>query len=93
MSMIPQMAADICAQANALDDVRLRFFLDWLRAHHRTEDPIQARDLPILLHAWLGSLTPEGAQWEYQLLLVEITWWRNLSEARFFHILQGEKSR
>lgn len=92
MSLISQIVTDVCAQANTLDEVRLRLFLDWLRAHHRTEETIHTRNLPLYLQTWLDGLTPDGVQWEYQVLLGEVTWWRNLSVERLLRMIQMERS-
>ena len=90
---IPQIVADLCAQVNNLEEVRKERFLDWLNKHHRTSQPPTRETLSFFLNTWLGSLSPQGLQWEVQLLLDEITWWRNLSTVRLHHILEAEGSR
>lgn len=89
---IPQIVADLCAQVNNLEEVRKERFLDWLNKHHRTEQPPSIQTLPVYLHTWFGGLNPEGLQWEVQLLLDEIIWWRDLSAARLWHMLEAERS-
>jgi len=89
---LPQIAADLCAQVNDLDEVRREGFLDWLGRHHRTSDPPTSETLQAYLNRWLGGLSPQGLQWEVQLLRDEIAWWRNLSEARLWHLLKVEGS-
>jgi hypothetical protein len=84
------MVADICGQANALDEIRQRKFLDWLQAHHHTPEPLLVQDLPDFLEGWLTSLSPVGMLWEVHLLLEEIGWWQNLSQERLCHILKAE---
>jgi hypothetical protein len=90
---IPQIVADLCARVNDLEGTRKEGFLDWLNKHHRTSQPPAGETLPIFLNTWLGSLCPQGLQWEVQLLLDEITWWRNLSAARLGRMLEAEGSK
>jgi len=90
---IPPIVADLCARVNDLEETRKERFLDWLKKHHRTSQPPTGETLPIFLNTWLGSLSPQGLQWEVQLLLDEITWWRNLSAARLWHMLEEEDSK
>jgi hypothetical protein len=90
---IPQIVADLCSQVNALEETRKERFLDWLNKHHRTSQPPTEETLQVFLNTWLGSLSPKGLQWEAQLLLDEITWWRNLSAVRLWHMLEAEGSK
>ncbi len=90
---IPQIVADLCARVNDLEETRKERFLDWLNKHHRTNQPTTKETLPAFLNTWLGSLSPQGLQWEVQLLMDEITWWRNLSAARLWHILEAEATK
>jgi hypothetical protein len=90
MPFLPHMVADLCGQAHALEEIRLRNFLDWLQAHHRTPEPLQAQNLNAYLEAWFASLSPAGMVWEVQLLLTEIAWWQNLSQERLCRILKDE---
>lgn len=89
---IPQIVTDLCARVNDLEGTRKERFLDWLNKHRRSAQPPTGETLSIFLNAWLGSLSPQGLQWEVQLLLDEITWWRNLSAARLWHMLEAERS-
>ena len=89
---IIQIVADLCARVNDLEGTRKEGFLDWLNKHHSASQPPTGETLPIFLNTWLGSLSPQGLQWEVQLLLDEITWWRNLSVARLWHMLEAERS-
>jgi hypothetical protein len=90
MSLLPHIVADLCRQANALEEIRQHKFLDWLQAHHRTAEPLQAQDLPDYLEGWLTSLSPLGMLWEVHLLLEEILWWRTLPEERLAYFLDKE---
>jgi len=90
---IPQIVEVLCARVNNLEGTRKERFLDWLNKHHRTSQPPTVETLLIYLNTWLGSLSPQGLQWEVQLLLDEITWWRNLSAARLWHMLEAEGSK
>lgn len=90
---IPQIVADLCARVNDLEGTRNERFLEWLNKHHRTSQPPTMETLPVFLHTWLGGLTPQGLQWEVQLLQDEITWWRNLSAARLWHMLEAEATK
>jgi hypothetical protein len=87
--LLPNIVADICVHANALDEIRLGKFLDWLQAHHRADKPIQAQGLPAYLETWLTSLSPAGMLWEVFLLLDEIAWWRGLDEEKLFRFSKG----
>jgi hypothetical protein len=89
---IPQIVADLCARVNDLEGTRKERFLDWLNKHHGASQPPTSETLPIFLNTWLGSLSAQGMQWEVQLLLDEITWWRNLSAARLWCMLEAEHS-
>ena len=90
---IPQIVEVLCARVNDLEGTRKDGFLDWLNKHHRASQPPTRETLPIFLNAWLGSLSPQGLQWEVQLVLDEINWWRNLSAARLWHMLEAEGSK
>jgi len=90
---IPQIVADLCARVNDLEGTRKERFLDWLNKHHRTNQPPTLETLPIFLNTWLGSLSPQGLLWEVQLLQDEITWWRNLSAARLWRLLEAEATK
>ena len=88
-----QVTADLCVQVNDLDEVRRDGFLDWLDRHHRASAPTTRETLQEYLIRWLGGLSPQGMQWEVQLLRDEIAWWRNLSEARLWQLLNAERSQ
>lgn len=89
---IPHIVAELCSQVTELEGTRKERFLDWLNKHHRTNQPTTTETLPVFLNTWLGSLSAQGLQWEVQLLLDEIIWWRNLSAARLWHMLEAERS-
>ncbi|HMN00444.1 MAG TPA: hypothetical protein PKC99_15650 [Anaerolineales bacterium] len=90
---LAQIVAELCTQVHDLETVRKERFLAWLNKHHRTETPPTLETLPVFLNTWLASLSPQGLQWEAQLLQDEITWWRNLSAARLWHMLEAERSQ
>ncbi len=88
---LTQIVAELCAQVNELEETRKEKFLAWLHKHHRTEQPPTLETLSDFLNFWLASLSPQGLQWEVQLLQEEIAWWRNLSAARLWHMLEEER--
>ena len=90
---LAQIVTELCKQVNELEAVRKERFLSWLHKHHRTHQLPSMETLPGFLTAWLGSLSPQGLQWEVQLVLDEINWWRNLSAARLWHMLEAEGSK
>jgi hypothetical protein len=90
---IPQIVTDLSAQMNALEETRRERFLDWLNKHHRTNQPTTKETLPVFLNTWLCSLSPQGLQWEVQLLQDEIAWWRTLSTARLWRMLETEAAK
>ena len=89
---IPQIVEVLCARVNDLEGTRKEGFLDWLNKHHSASQLPTGETLPIFLNTWLGNLSPQGLQWEVQLLLDEIAWWRNLSAARLYCMLEEERS-
>lgn len=84
------IVADLCVRIQALESLRRRCLLDWLHQHHRTEQAPTLATLPAYLNTWLGSLSGKGLQWEAQLLLDEITWWRNLPADRLWRMLEAQ---
>jgi hypothetical protein len=90
---LQQIVAELCKQVNELEAVRKERFLNWLHKHHRTDQPPTTETLPVFLNVWLTSLSPQGLQWEVQLLQDEITWWRNLSAARLWRMLEAEAAK
>jgi hypothetical protein len=90
-TLIPQAVADICAQAGLLDEQRQCMFLDWLKAHHHTEEQILIAKLSTYLKAWFEKLSPIGILWEYHLILDEIAWWRGLDEVKILRLSQGSR--
>ena len=89
----PQIVAELCARVNDLEGTRKERFLDWLNKHHRISQPPTGETLPFFMNAWLGSLSPQGLQWEVQLLQDELAWWRNLSAARLWRLLEAEATK
>ena len=90
---IAQIVAELCAQVNDLEETCRERFLDWLNKHHRTNQPTTKETLPVFLNTWLGSLHPQGLEWEVQLLQDEIAWWRNLPAARLWRMLEAEAAK
>jgi hypothetical protein len=90
---LAQIVADLCAQINELEAIRKDRFLDWLNRHHHATQPPTPESLAAFLNTWLGGLCPQGLEWEVQLLQDEIVWWRNLSAARLWHMLEAERSK
>lgn len=101
-----QMVLDITAQAYHLDDVRLRMFLRWLASHSGrvkiAAEDVNEMDIASLrdadrqelfkaaLRTWLESLPVKGLLWEYQTVITEICWWRNLDPIRLQAIVDSE---
>lgn len=90
---IPQIVEVLCARVNDLEGTRKEGFLDWLNKHHHTSQPPTGEALSVFLNTWLGSLSSQGLQWEVQLLQDEIVWWRNLSAARLWRLLEAEATK
>jgi len=90
---LAQIVAELCTQVNDLESVRKEQFLSWLHKHHHTHPLPSMETLPSFLTTWLGDLHPHGLQWEVQLLQDEIVWWRNLSVARLWCMLEEERSQ
>ena len=104
--LIEQMVLDIGTQAYQLDDLRLRMFLNWLRAHSGTMKVaignvldmevavLRGTDLQegfkSALKTWLESLPAQGMLWEYRTISFEIAWWRNLDPVRLKMIVESE---
>ena len=99
-ALINQMAADISTQAAQLEAVRMQMFLAWLKSHSSkiqaaNQIEIQGEENPETylkngLKAWFESLPIQGLLWEYNLLLGEIAWWRDLDPRTLARILKSE---
>ena len=84
--LIQQMADDITTQVCLLEQVRLEKFMEWLVAHSskvrgtgETLTWMSSREqMELKLNAWFQSLPVSGLLWEYQLILEEIVWWRDV---------------
>ena len=90
---LAQIVTELCKQVNELEAVRKERFLSWLHKHHRTALPPSIETLSGFLSSWLDDLTPQGLQWEMQLLQNEIAWWRNLPAARLWRMLEAEAAK
>ena len=98
--LIDTMVSYITSQAAKLDDLRLQLFLRWLKSHSSAvrngePNPVEVQSenndnrrscLEKSLKLWLKALPLSGLIWEYQLVLTEIRWWRDLDETRLTKI-------
>ena len=98
--LIDTMVSYITSQAARLDDLRLQLFLRWLKSHSSAvrngeSNPVEVQSqnkenrrgcLQKSLKLWLKALPLSGLIWEYQLVLAEIRWWRDLDETRLTKI-------
>ena len=101
-ALIDQMVTDISTQAAQLENVRLQLFLAWLKSHSskmKAEYEIQIEiqvegniddHFKNGLKAWFTSLPIQGLLWEYNLLLGEIAWWRDVDPRTLARILKSE---
>lgn len=96
--LIEQMVTEIWGRAYQLDDLRLQLFLKWLTRHSiemkRTFgdfldlDQVALRGLitegqfRLDLRKWLQSIPVKGLLWEYETVITEIDWWRDLDSYR-----------
>ena len=69
---------NIFSQFKLLDGRRQFMFREWLFNHSCTLN--RAQNFQSGLTVWLEAMPIETAQWEYQLILDEIDWWRVLDE-------------
>lgn len=100
--LIEQMVLDITTQAFMLEDQRLRLFLNWLMDHSSemkvslgkfepgSGDADMQEHFRSTLKTWLQSLPTQGLLWEYQTIIGEIQWWRDLDPSRWKMILKTE---
>jgi hypothetical protein len=79
------MAEDICSQINQLDAARQYMFMEWLLIH--SHDPNRDSELPDSLVTWLGPMACESVIWEYELIMTEIKWWRDLDHPRLLKLM------
>ena len=107
--LIGQMVSDIAAQVHRLDDLRLRLFLHWLMAHRVEVKASIGNDLELdqaalrgadmrerlraALSSRLKSLPAQGLLWEYQTILAEIGWWRDIDPQRLSMIPGSEDQK
>lgn len=100
--LIEQMVAEISTQAFQLEERRLRLFLNWLMDHSSDmKHSLGAFDADLgsatlkenfqsALKTWLQSLPAQGLLWEYQTIIGEIHWWRDLDPSRWKMIIKTE---
>ena len=82
---VSEMVGNICSQVNQLDAARRYMFMGWLRIHSHTVH--RAKELRESLTAWFGSMSTESADWEYNLIMGETRWWRDLDEPSLTRIM------
>jgi hypothetical protein len=94
LTLVEYMASDLDRQASKLDGLRLQMFLDWLQRHSRG---LQAKcirknesNIQVLLKLWLETFQPDDLHSEYQLLMSEITWWRDADEKTLLRCVSQE---
>ncbi len=80
-----EMAEEIACKVERLDALRRHMFMEWLRIHSHAID--HSGGLQESLTKWLGSMSAESADWEYELIMGETEWWRDLDEPRLAKIM------
>ena len=96
--LIEQMVTEIWGRARQLDDLRLQLFLKWLTTHsvemnrtlgeHMAMNDVDIRGGSMqerfrsALKTWLRSVPVQGLLWEYETVITEIDWWRDLDPYR-----------
>jgi hypothetical protein len=100
--LIKQMVSDLSTQAFQLEERCLRLFLNWLMDHSSDmkhslgafdADPGSAtlkENFQSALKTWLQSLPAQGLLWEYQTIIGEICWWRDLDPSRWKMIVRSD---
>jgi hypothetical protein len=100
--LIEQMVAEISTQALQLEERRLRLFLNWLMDHSSgmkgslgtfepgSGDAVIQERFRSALKTWLQSLSAQGLLWEYQTIIGEIRWWRDLDPSRWKMIVRSD---
>ena len=105
--LIDQMISKIIVQIAKLDEVRLRMFLGWLKAHSNQMNvvlqnmillntPTQHNEVINLylkngLKIWFEALATPILLWEYDLIISEITWWHQLNQSALKIILKNKR--
>ena len=82
---VSEMVGHICSRADQLDVPRRYMLMQWLHMHSLAVRGIG--EIREDLTAWLGSMPIESAAWEYQLIIGETNWWRDLDERRLARIM------
>jgi len=100
--LIEQMIVEISTQAFQLEERRLRLFLNWLMDHSSemkgsfgtfelgSGDAVIQERFQSALKTWLQSLPAQGLLWEYQTIIGEICWWRDLDPSRWKMIVRSD---
>lgn len=100
--LIEQMVSDLSTQAFQLEECRLRLFLNWLMDHSSEmkvslgtfntcqKDADMQERFQSALKSWLQSMPVQGLLWEYQTIIGEIRWWRDLDPSRWKLIVRSD---
>ncbi len=91
-SCVADLVAEIVGRLPALDANRRQMFFRWLQVHHHSDVRVTGANLEQCLTAWLGTLPIEGTNWEYNLILNEIAWWRDLDERSLAEFMRSERT-
>jgi hypothetical protein len=94
VTLAEHMASGLYTQAMKLGVVRLQMFLDWLQRHCRGLETKCIKknesDIQVMLRLWLETFPPDDLHCEYQLLISEITWWRDADEKTLLRCVSQE---
>jgi len=84
-------AGSISVLAVLLKPERCKFFMHWLCAHSGQAVPDSDLDQALdSLVAWFQTLSEADAFREYELIIVEIGWWRRLPEETLKRMMLDE---
>lgn len=88
---VAEMVDGILVRFSTLDPRRKYMFIEWLQAHSgkvkNTNNVCEG------LTAWFESMRYENVQWEYRLIMDEISWWGNLDEQSLAKIMLADLTR
>lgn len=88
------MAASITMLTYLMESDRREFFMRWLYAHglqmvcSKSNIPDCVYDSLVI---WFGSLSNTRALQEYELIIGEISWWRDLKDESLARMLDAQK--
>jgi len=86
---VSQLAAYIITQVTSLETIRCKLFLNWLYAHNSHKVYDEESDLKCIQAAlinWFESLLERDIR-EFNLVIGEVRWWRNLDDESLANIL------